>query len=292
MYAMQYQITLPTDYDMQIIRDRVIQTGHLMDGYHGLEFKAYLIQEKVKGAPQNSYAPFYVWRDIEGMRQFCWGELGYSSIVRDFGRHPIQDWTVHQLVNGTADYSAARSLTVKTVPLPTDYDMQIIRDRVIQTGHLMDGYHGLEFKAYLIQEKVKGAPQNSYAPFYVWRDIEGMRQFCWGELGYSSIVRDFGRHPIQDWTVHQLVNGTADYSAARSLTVKTVPLPTSTAPSHCIEDITADFLAASTDSTIARVTAVDITTWTVILVELSSHDADQSPTNAIAYEVLHVSATA
>jgi len=178
------------------------------------------------------------------------------------------------------------------ITLPTDYDMQIIRDRVIQTGHLMDGYHGLEFKAYLIQEKVKGAPQNSYAPFYVWRDIEGMRQFCWGELGYSSIVRDFGRHPIQDWTVHQLVNGTADYSAARSLTVKTVPLPTSTAPSHCIEDITADFLAASTDSTIARVTAVDITTWTVILVELSSHDADQSPTNAIAYEVLHVSATA
>lgn len=164
------------------------------------------------------------------------------------------------------------------ITLPTDYDMQIIRDRVIQTGHLMDGYHGLEFKAYLIQEKVKGAPQNSYAPFYVWRDIEGMRQFCWGELGYSAIVRDFGRHPIQDWTVHQLVNGTADYSAARSLTVKTVPLPTSTAPSHCIEDITADFLAASTDSTIARVTAVDITTWTVILVELSSHDADQSPT--------------
>ncbi|CAB0991303.1 hypothetical protein FRC0535_00020 [Corynebacterium diphtheriae] len=52
MYAMQYQITLPTDYDMQIIRDRVIRTGHLMDGYHGLEFKAYLIQEKTKGAPE------------------------------------------------------------------------------------------------------------------------------------------------------------------------------------------------------------------------------------------------
>lgn len=52
MYAMQYQITLPTDYDMQIIRDRVIRTGHLMDGYHGLEFKAYLIQEKTKGAPR------------------------------------------------------------------------------------------------------------------------------------------------------------------------------------------------------------------------------------------------
>ena len=71
-----------------------------------------------------------------------------------------------------------------------------------------------------------------------------------------------------------------------------MPPPTSTPPTLSLEVKTAYFLAASTDSTIARVTAVDITTWTVILVELSSHDADQSPTNAIAYEVLHVSATA
>ena len=116
MYAMQYQISLPADYDMQIIRDRVTQTGHLMDGYPGLEFKAYLIQEKTKGAPRNAYAPFYLWRDIDGMRQFCWGEPGYSAIVRDFGRHPIHDWTVHQLNTGPADYSSARSLTVTTVP--------------------------------------------------------------------------------------------------------------------------------------------------------------------------------
>ena len=43
MYAMQYQVGLPTDYNMQIIRDRVKKTGHLMDGFAGLEFKAYLI---------------------------------------------------------------------------------------------------------------------------------------------------------------------------------------------------------------------------------------------------------
>lgn len=103
MYAMHYQITLPTDYDMQIIRDRVTQNGHLMDGHNGLEFKAYLIQEKAKGAAQNAYAPFYVWRDTDGMRQFCLGEPGYSAIVRDFGRHAIQDWTIHQLVAGPAD---------------------------------------------------------------------------------------------------------------------------------------------------------------------------------------------
>ena len=119
-----------------------------------------------------------------------------------------------------------------------------------------------------------------------------MRQFCWGEPGYSAIVRDFGRHSIQDWTVHQLVDGPADYSAARSLTVKTVPLPDGAAPSHCIEGITADFLATTIDSTVARVTAVDVTTWTAILVELSTHEADQSSTGATAYEVLHVSTAA
>ena len=96
MYAMQYQIALPADYDMDVIRKRVRATGRLMDGFPGLEFKAYLMQEKAEGAPRNAYAPFYVWRDTDGMRSFCWGEPGYSSIVRDFGRHSIQDWTVHR----------------------------------------------------------------------------------------------------------------------------------------------------------------------------------------------------
>lgn len=32
------------------------------------------------------------------MRAFCRGEPGYSAIVRDFGRRPIQDWTLIDLV--------------------------------------------------------------------------------------------------------------------------------------------------------------------------------------------------
>ena len=108
MYAMQYQVGLPADYNMQIIRDRVKKTGHLMDGFAGLEFKAYLIREKSKGAGRNVYAPFYVWRNIDGMRSFCWGEPGYSAIVRDFGRQPIQDWTIHRIVRGPISYADAR----------------------------------------------------------------------------------------------------------------------------------------------------------------------------------------
>ena len=68
MYAMQYRITLPSDYDMSIIRERVARTGHLMDGFDGLGFKVYGIQEKARGAARNAYAPFYLWHDVDGMR--------------------------------------------------------------------------------------------------------------------------------------------------------------------------------------------------------------------------------
>jgi hypothetical protein len=178
------------------------------------------------------------------------------------------------------------------ITLPTDYDMQIIRDRVQATGHLMDGFDGLEFKAYLIQEKAHGAPRNVYAPFYVWRDIDGMRKFCWSDPGYSAIVRDFGRHPIQDWTVAQLAHGPADYSTASSLTMKTVPLPEEAAPSQCLDSVTKPFMEQITHSNIARLAAVDLTSWNVILVELSSLEPDQASPDSTSYEVLHVSASA
>lgn len=116
-----------------------------------------------------------------------------------------------------------------------------------------------------------------------------MRNFCWGEPGYSAIVRDFGRHPIQDWTVHRLVDGPAAYREARGLTVTTVPLPAGAAPSQCLDDVTGEFLDGATEAIVALVTAVDVTGWNVILVELGTGEADQSRPDVMAYEVLHVS---
>ena len=175
------------------------------------------------------------------------------------------------------------------ITLPADYDMRIIRERVRVNGHLMDGFVGLEFKAYLILDRTKGAFRNAYAPFYVWRDTNGMRSFCWGEPGYSSIVRDFGRHPIQDWTVHGLVHGPATHASARSLSIETVSLPVEVAPSECIEEFAVGFLRSSDDDTVARVVAVDVTSWNLIRVELSVKEADQVSMNRTTYEVLHVS---
>lgn len=64
MNAMQYKITLPNDYDMQIIRNRVAENGMKTDGFEGLALKAYLIIDQKE---RKEYAPFYLWEHTEGM---------------------------------------------------------------------------------------------------------------------------------------------------------------------------------------------------------------------------------
>lgn len=44
MHAMQYEITLPGDYDMGIIRRRVAGRGAATDAFSGLGLKAYAIR--------------------------------------------------------------------------------------------------------------------------------------------------------------------------------------------------------------------------------------------------------
>ncbi|OWA37567.1 DUF4865 domain-containing protein [Saccharibacillus sp. O16] len=85
MIAMQYSISLPTDYNMEIIRERVQDNGHKTDGFQDLALKAYLISEKGKlGSTANSYAPFYLWNGYEGMNQFLFGGP-YDAILDSFG---------------------------------------------------------------------------------------------------------------------------------------------------------------------------------------------------------------
>lgn len=102
MHAMQYEITLPADYDMAVIRNKVAAKGHLLDAYPGLGAKAYLIRERgVDGSPVSQYAPFYLWNTPAGMNSFLWGP-GFQGIVDDFGRPEVQHWTGLAFVEGVA----------------------------------------------------------------------------------------------------------------------------------------------------------------------------------------------
>ncbi len=103
MQAMQYEITLPRDYDMGIIRERVATRGSRTDRFPGLATKAYLIREQGRdGSSVNQYAPFYLWADPAGMNEFLFGP-GFDGIRTDFGRPVVHTW------NGIALYTGPRA---------------------------------------------------------------------------------------------------------------------------------------------------------------------------------------
>lgn len=92
MHAMQYEITLPADYDMAIIRTRVRTKGPLLDDFPGLGTKAYCVRERgIDGSPVNQYAPFYLWHDPSGTNAFLWGN-GFRGLQTDFGRPVVRQW--------------------------------------------------------------------------------------------------------------------------------------------------------------------------------------------------------
>ncbi len=121
MYAMQYEITLPADYDMKIIRTRVETRGRALDDFAGLGLKAYLMRERgVGGSPVNQYAPFYLWNSVGGMNRFLWGGGGFGGIVADFGRPAVRHWTGVAFERGPAYGAVPVALTRRTLPVPAD----------------------------------------------------------------------------------------------------------------------------------------------------------------------------
>ena len=84
MIGMQYKITFPADYNMGIIRKRVRDNGCKTDGFLGLKYKFYLIQEKGVDSFEHVYAPLYLWEQEKGMNKFLF-EGFYDNIIKAFG---------------------------------------------------------------------------------------------------------------------------------------------------------------------------------------------------------------
>ncbi|MFF0752494.1 DUF4865 family protein [Streptomyces sp. NPDC004267] len=139
MHATQYDITLPADYDMRIIRERVATRGHLLDDFPGLGLKAYLMRERADGSPVNQYAPFYLWATAAGMNDFLWGP-GFQGIVSDFGRPVVQHWTVLAYDEGPAAACPPRAATRRRGPVPERLSPAEAMERVLER-------HAVEAKA-------------------------------------------------------------------------------------------------------------------------------------------------
>jgi hypothetical protein len=114
--AMHYDIRLPRDYDMTVIRERVATRGHALDRLPGLGLKAYLVRDVANGAPLSSYSPLYLWTDEDAAARFLWGGGGFAGIVRDFTRPPVQTWVGGAFLPGAGvlDGPPTRALLTST----------------------------------------------------------------------------------------------------------------------------------------------------------------------------------
>jgi hypothetical protein len=142
MHALQYAVTLPADYDMDVIRTRVARRGHLLDDWAGLGFKAYLIRERGRdGSPVNEYAPFYLWNTVEGMNSFLWGGP-FQGIADDFGRPVVRQWTGLAYEEGGAASSPALVAVRHTRPVADGVVLaEAMEDAAREAGRLagLDG---------------------------------------------------------------------------------------------------------------------------------------------------------
>ncbi|MCS0603875.1 DUF4865 family protein [Streptomyces sp. LP11] len=140
MHAMQYEVTLPADYDTAVIRARVEHVGRRLDDWDGLGIKAYLLRERGRyGSPVNQYAPFYLWNTVAGMNRFLWGGA-FQGLVDDFGRPEVRQWTglAHAEGRGTDAAFAVR----RRVPVPDRRDLSELMAEAVAATERLAGADG------------------------------------------------------------------------------------------------------------------------------------------------------
>jgi hypothetical protein len=162
VHGMNYRITLPADYDMGIIRNRVATRGHLLDGFEGLGQKAYLIRERGDGStagpgagvgsPVNEYAPFYLWNTPQGMNRFMW-DGGFRHVTEDFGRPVVQHWTGLGFERGPAVEAAPRAAARRSRPLAADENPAVVFARELKELREQAGRPGVHSTALLVDPR-------------------------------------------------------------------------------------------------------------------------------------------
>ncbi|MEV7388634.1 DUF4865 family protein [Streptomyces sp. NPDC091215] len=139
MHALQYELTLPADYDTGIIRDRVARVAHLLDDWDGLGFKTFLLRERgVHGSPVNQYAPFYLWNTVEGMNRFLWGGA-FQGLVNDFGRPSARQWSGLAYEEGSAAGAPAAFAVRRREPVPDGVELsELMAESARETRRIAD----------------------------------------------------------------------------------------------------------------------------------------------------------
>lgn len=165
MITTQYKITLPRDYDMNIIRDRVKNNGHKTDGFEGLKFKLYLITEKgIHNNLQNSYSPLYLWQGNNGLNKFLFNGF-YDNILNSFGWQqvnvgiPLIDTTTSKITDN-------KYLFQITKEIPPQESLNNLKDKIAESIPTIDETE------YLI---IYNPERWKYEVFYFLNDLSSVK---------------------------------------------------------------------------------------------------------------------
>jgi hypothetical protein len=171
--------------------------------------------------------------------------------------------------------------------LPADYDMAIVRRRIVEKGPMLDRFPNLLFKAYLTADK-RPRGDNLYAPFYVWQNSTGLNDFVCGD-GFAGVSQAFGWPSVRVWSVWhaQLAR---DVAQARFATRETLAIPPHAALAEVRRRESADAIAQVERGALAAVAGFEPTTWTYVRFALWRAPQEIAPRDGLqAYEVGHMS---
>lgn len=131
MIFMQYSFTLPADYDMDIIDQRIRDKGPMLDRFPGLNFKAYLSARHDDKLPsrENLYAPFYVWDDEQAISNFLCSS-GFEALCHNFGRPTVYKWLPWAHLS-KIDITTARYASRSVKPIPVETDLSALRENAV-----------------------------------------------------------------------------------------------------------------------------------------------------------------
>jgi len=166
--------------------------------------------------------------------------------------------------------------------------MEIIDLRIRERGQMLDGFPGLGFKAYLSARKDElGSLENLYAPFYVWREPDGLSDFVCGP-GFAALSADFGRPSARTWIVWRSETQD-DLRDARFAVRSTEAIAPGTDLGRLRKDASAVAVAAATGNVLASVVGFEPTTWTLVRFQLLREAPEKLKPGGQAYRVGHVS---
>ncbi|TMV00756.1 DUF4865 family protein [Brucella haematophila] len=169
--------------------------------------------------------------------------------------------------------------------LPSNYDINLIRERARERGKLWDSTPRLLFKAFLLRESgALGATANHYSSLYLWQDDAGFRDFLVSGA-YKTVTDSFGRADIATAFALDARKGAA--REARFLHKEEIAVPVDSELTELIAaEIERNRLLAGKATTVAATVGLDPLNWKLTRVLVSS-ELPAPTAQGIAFEVLH-----